>query len=205
MWLYFLWTYGRCLKWGMSAINSPGACLSLDNKVVLLGGAGFPISWYFDLWGKYEPGSSLMGTFYQEYKKAFCCDWHTKGAKRNSGGCDYTTLNYFLTPESKKGQRQGKDCSICSWPNVAWRFNRRSWFLMPCPCDPEFSLWTMLTLVCQGHKQESRKSEVRWGSALEGKILFQHDEMPTLWEIAFFVSIFHILDVNMACHSSEML
>ena len=48
----------------MSAINSPGACLSLDNKVVL---GGISHLLLFGSLGKYETDSALVRMCYQEY------------------------------------------------------------------------------------------------------------------------------------------
>ena len=148
----------------MSAINPPGACLRLDNKVVLWWGGGWArIPRLLKCWSLGKMGAWLLRAhFTRNKKKHFAVIGAQKVPREMLVGVTVLPSIAFPSPQNKKGQRWGKDCSICSWPNVVWRSNRGSWSLTPCPLDPWCSWWAMLTLVCQSHKLKYPGS-VQWG------------------------------------------
>lgn len=131
--------------------------------------------------------------------KAFCPDWHTKGAKSTSGGFVCPICYYSLTPKTQESKKQGKDRSR---PKVAWRFNRGTWFLMASPSDPGF----MLTLVSQGHTHKNPGC-MRWseGRLERTRSYFNMIKCLLFGKLTFLFLFFIYLNVSMSCHSSEMI
>lgn len=165
------------------------------------------ISQLFIFWslGKYETDSSLMGTCSQEYYKSIL-SWLTH--KRCQEHFWWVCLSYTLlfSHSQNPGKQETGERLFHSWSKVAWRFNGRTWFLMASPSDPGFSLWATLTLVSQGHTLKNPGS-MRWG---EGRLertrsYFNMIKCLPFGKLTFLFLFFIFINVNMACHSSEMI
>lgn len=130
----------------MSAINSPGACLSLKNKVVLwrdLPALGILI--FGKIWDcLFPPGHVFPGIL----KKRFALVDTQKVPRAVLVVClPHTRL---LSQPQNPEKPETRERLYCSWPDVAWRFSGRIWSLMPCRSDPGCTFWALLTLVSQG-------------------------------------------------------
>lgn len=116
-----------------------------------MGGRDFPSLDILNLWGKYEPDSSLPGMFYRNIRKHFSVIGTQKVPREILVVVTIPQSITFSPQRARKARDEGKTVPFVLDHTWHGDLTRRSSFFMPCPFHPEFSLWAMLTLVCQGH------------------------------------------------------
>lgn len=172
----------------MSAINSPGACLSLDNKVAQL--RDFPSLDILVLWKIWERLVSPEHTS-TEHLKSVCCDWHWRVGRAFLMGVATFSLQFPL-PQKARVREYG---SVLNPMRHVHEFIRRS-LLLTC--------LSALDLVRAPHRPKPQTSKPRKCQA-RGVSAFPPISMRlTAFHLGnHFLSVcFSHLNVYIACQSS---